>query len=542
MTPVLRWFACALAFVLLLFPQMALPASAETWWTDPIPLPWFEGTDHQMFGSLRPVAAHGAEVRVVWTARFGEDRAIVVMGRSSDGGATFSIQRLSDSSAYLAGQGCVVARPQGGFLFAWSSKRSSANNDTEVYVSTEWPIGQLSPPRLVTILPPSSWLQQLLMASDGVALLVYYSVEPIPPGQDNVTGIRTIASGDGEGAWGNASLITGDPVYGVVFAGAATTGAGFLIAWSRYIPGGTEIFLSRASSRNLTWTHTSLVTTDRISEVSAFALSPNGSAVVTWEERPLARWIVSRAPYDSAENPRNLTLPGSAEYDEEHEPRIAFDASGIMHAVWMHRYQSGLDEVRYAAADKDWDWEPEYTNLERSSDGPFYDLFLATDDLGIPIAGWCRERRLPPGTVPQDIYRVYITRPLPDPPTIDSPSDGQIVDGPFTARGTTGERTFVQVAVAGGRWQNATGSPAWQLDLGTPALPPGTHHLSARACWPGGGFCSISVWIAFSVPPYPFPWATVALAAGLVGCGAFALVIWHRRRKGGRRKGPPKRE
>ena len=73
--------------------------------------------------------------------------------------------------------------------------------------------------------------------------------------------------------------------------------------------------------------------------------------------------------------------------------------------------------------------------------------------------------------------------PLPPHVAISSPTEGALLSGVSTIRGTANASlgiAAIQVHVDGGEWQNATGSVTWTFDLNTTALSDGPHRIAAR--------------------------------------------------------------
>jgi ABC-type branched-subunit amino acid transport system substrate-binding protein len=72
---------------------------------------------------------------------------------------------------------------------------------------------------------------------------------------------------------------------------------------------------------------------------------------------------------------------------------------------------------------------------------------------------------------------------LPSHVTISSPSEGALLSGVVTIRGTANASlgiVAVQVHVDGGTWQDATGTATWTFDLDTTTLTDGPHRIAAR--------------------------------------------------------------
>src|SRR5437773_1629946 len=73
--------------------------------------------------------------------------------------------------------------------------------------------------------------------------------------------------------------------------------------------------------------------------------------------------------------------------------------------------------------------------------------------------------------------------PLPPHVAISSPTEGALLSGVSTIRGTANASlgiAAIQVHVDGGEWQNATGNVTWTFDLNTTALNDGPHRIAAR--------------------------------------------------------------
>src|SRR5438132_951448 len=73
--------------------------------------------------------------------------------------------------------------------------------------------------------------------------------------------------------------------------------------------------------------------------------------------------------------------------------------------------------------------------------------------------------------------------PLPPHVAISSPTEGALLSGVSTIRGTANASlgiAAIQVHVDGGEWQNATANVTWTFDLNTTALSDGPHRIAAR--------------------------------------------------------------
>ena len=134
-----------------------------------------------------------------------------------------------------------------------------------------------------------------------------------------------------------------------------------------------------------------------------------------------------------------------------------------------------------------------------------------------------------------DLYS-YIDDPPPE-VKILSPSNGDLVDGPFSIRGTASDDRSVQsvlVRLDGNEWEQANGTENWRLDIENRRLSEGAHQIEVMA-FDGSKYSQVhEVEIDYSEtePRTNTPWPIIILLVLIVGAISSLYL-----RRAGRDKG-----
>src|SRR6266850_308680 len=302
-------------------------------------------------GSFTPQVAvdSAGNIYVVWE----DDTATnsnILFGRSTDGGTTFSAQKLSNSSGYSFNPRIAVDTG-GGINVVWVDSPDNHYLTSNIFFSrsTDGGVTFFSTPvnlseTINPANPPFYSVPQIEVDNAGNISVVWETDDPLGLGNINL-GIFFSSSIDGGVTFSAPNMISTNPNGSIDPQIALDKNGNINVVWEDTDPihFNTEIFFIRSTDGGATFLPTPNPTPKKVSNSLGCSFNPvmavdaSGNINIVWEDTPDCRFVTSNVLFSrSSDGGDKFSPPLSISKDlgSSFNAQLALDANGNINVAW----------------------------------------------------------------------------------------------------------------------------------------------------------------------------------------------------------------